>query len=467
MTHHDTALCRRLAHATALLVLFALPAATASAQPAAPPGAAARHTHTGRAPRRGAAAPAARPATVDATHILAVVNGDVITNTDVENRARLFAMSAGLTLSQDVLERLQHQIVQQLIDERLRMQAVEKEKIVVPDAEIAAAIKEIEARNNLPPGSLTQKLAAAGVSPLTLIDQIRTQIGWTQLLRKALGDQANITPAEIAERQRLQATQIGTQEYRVGEIFIPVDDPAARADAERFAETVINDLRKGAPFGLVAAQFSQEETALTGGERGWVQPNQLDPAVASLIERMPVGAVSNPVAVPGGYEIVTLQDRRQIGNQIATVLNMRVAFVPFTTPLNPQAPTAQQRDALIKARGISAGVRSCDQMEQVGKANPSSHPVNPGDVPLDQVNPPIFRQLLATQPLNRPTQPLVGNDGISIVIVCSRDQKNLAAATSDEVKAQLLNQRVELMSEQLMHDLRRRATIELRISNRA
>ena len=462
MTHRDTALLRPLAQASALLLLLALPAATAAAaMPAAPRGAATP------APRHGVPAPAAPPAAVDATHILAVVNGDVITNTDVENRARLFAMSTGLQLTQDVVERLQHQIIQQLINERLRMQAVEKEKIVVPDAEIAAAIKEIEARNNLPPGALSQKLAAAGVSPLTLIDQIRTQIGWTQLLRKALGGQVDITPAEIAERQRLEATQVGTPEYRIGEIFISVDDPAARADAERFAEAVIHDLRNGASFGLVAAQFSQEETALSGGERGWVQPNQLDPNVASLIQQMPVGAVSNPVVVPGGYEIVTLQDKRQIGNQIATVLNMRVAFVPFASPLNPQAPTAQQREALIKARGISTSVHSCDQMEQVGKANPSSHPVNPGDVALSAVNPPIFRQLLATQPVNRPTQPLVGNDGISIVIVCSRDQKNLAATTADEVKTQLVNQRVELMSEQLMHLLRRKATIELRISNRA
>lgn len=468
MTHRDTAPVRLLAPAAALLALLAVPAAgaappgvTTAAGPAAPRGVAA----PGR--RRGVAPPAAPRGVLTATSILAVVNGDVVTNTDVDARARLFALSTGLALTPDVLERLRHQILQQLIDERLRMQAIEKEKIVVPDAVIASAIKDIESRNNLAPGALSQKLAAAGISPLTLIDQIRTQIGWTQLLRKELGGDVKISPTEVAEQQRLQATQVGTPEYRVGEIFIRVDEPAARADAERFAETVINDLRKGAPFGLVAAQFSQGETALSGGERGWVQPNQLDPAVASLVAQMPVGAISNPVPVPGGYDIVTVQGKRQIGNQVATVLNMRVAFVPFSTPLNPQAPTPEQREALNKARGISASVHSCEQMEQVAKDNPPSHPVNPGDVTLDAVNPPVFRRLLATQPLNRATQPLVGNDGISVVIVCSRDQKNLAALTPDEVKTQLLNRRVELMSEQLMHELRRKATIELRTGNRA
>jgi peptidyl-prolyl cis-trans isomerase SurA len=449
MSHRDTAPLRWLASASALLLLLALPAAAAGV------GAPAARRHAAPSPAQ------------DATRIVAVVNGDVISNTDVESRARLFALSAGLVLTPDVLDRLKHQIVQQLVDEHLRMQAVEKAKIVVPDAEIAAAIKDIEARNNLPPGALREKLAASGVSPLTLIDQIRTQIGWTQFLRKELGDRVQITPAEIAQQQRLEATQTGMPEYRVGEIFIPVEDPSARADAERFAETVINDLRKGAPFGLVAAQFSQTETALSGGELGWVQPNQLDPAVASLVQQMPIGAVSNPVVVPGGYEIVALQDKRQIGNQFDTVLNMRVAFLPFTTPLNPQAPTDQQRQALTRARGISTSVRSCDQMEQIAKDNPPSHPANPGDVPLNAVNPPMFRQLLAAVPLNHPTQPLVGNDGISVVIVCSRDQKNVAAMTPAETKAQLLNRRVEILSGQLMRDLRRRAAIEIRANNRA
>ena len=67
---------------------------------------------------------------------------------------------------------------------------------------------------------------------------------------------------------------------------------------------------------------------------------------------------------------------------------MRQTFLPFSTPLNPQAPTEQQRDALLKARSISTSVHSCDQMEQVAKANNSPRPANPGDVRLDGVNPP-------------------------------------------------------------------------------
>jgi len=400
--------------------------------------------------------------TAEAMRIVAVVNGDVISNSDVNNRTRLFALSTGLPMTQDVLDRLKQQITRQLIDEKLRFQEVQRRHIVIPDKAIADAIHEIETRNGLPPGALRQKLSASGAGYRTLIDQIRTQLGWTQVLRDQLGDQVKITDAEVAEQQRIEAQMVGKQEYRVGEIFIPVNDPAASADAQRFAETVIGELRAGAPFPVVAAQFSQNQTALAGGELGWIQPNQLDPEVAKLIAEMPVGAISNPVRVAGGVDIVTLQGKREIGRDIGTVVSVRQVFLPFSGALDPQAPTEQQKQTLEKARGISASVHSCDQMEQVAQSNKSSHPVDPGEIRLEAVNPPAFRQTLASLPFDRASQPIVSPDGISVLIVCSRDQKNLAQQSKQEVQAQLLNERVELASRQLLANLRRHATIDLR-----
>ena len=119
--------------------------------------------------------------------------------------------------------------------------------------------------------TLRQKLAVGGTGPRTLIDQLRTQLGWTQVLREQLGDQVKITDAEVAEQQRLLAQQVGKPEFRVGEIFIPVDDPAAADDAQRFAETVISELRAGAPFpgGCCAVQPESDRAA---GWRAWLGP---------------------------------------------------------------------------------------------------------------------------------------------------------------------------------------------------
>lgn len=406
--------------------------------------------------------PSRPPQAVPAMRIIAVVNGDVISNADVENRTRLFALSTGLPMKQEVLDRLKQQITRQLIDEKLRMQEVQRRRIVIPDKAIADAIHEIEARNGLPAGALRTRLNAGGIGQRTLVDQLRTQLGWTQVLREQLGDQVKITDAEVAEQQRLLAAQVGKPEYRVGEIFIPVNDPAATADAQRFAETVISELRSGAAFPVVAAQFSQNQTALAGGELGWVQANQLDPEVAKLVNEMPIGAISNPVKVAGGFSIVTLQGKREIGRDLATAVSLRQVFLPFSSPLNPQAPTDQQKQALDKAKTISASVHSCEQMEQTAKANNSPRPADPGEVKLEAVNPPAFRQMLASLPPDRASQPLVTSDGIAVMIVCSREQKNMAQQSKQEIQAQLLNERVELLSRQLLANLRRHAAIDVR-----
>jgi peptidyl-prolyl cis-trans isomerase SurA len=439
-------------HLTLLSLTLALLAATPAAggaAPAPPPG--------------GHAAPVATTPQ-SAVRIVAVVNGDVISNVDVDDRARLFALSTGQKLIPDVMDRLRPQIRRQLVDERLRMQEIQRRHVVIQDKQIAEAIRSIESRNNMPPGALRAKLAADGIGLRTLVDQIRTQLGWLQVVREQLGPLAEVAPEAVAERQHLLEQQTGKPEYLVAEIFIAIDDPSSAADAQRFADTVITQLHAGAPFATVASQFSQSQAALEGGELGWVQPNQLDPQVARVVAEMPDGAVSNPIRVPGGVVVVTLQGKREIGRDVGTVLTMRQLFLAFTSPLNPQEPTAQQRQTLDKARTISAGVHSCEQMEAAAKANPSPRPLDPGEVRLDRVNPPQFRQLLQSLPIGQATQPLVAADGITVLVVCTREQKNLAASNAPDLRAQIIEERAELAARQLQQSLRRQATIELRPS---
>jgi len=94
------------------------------------------------------------------------------------------------------------------------------------------------------------------------------------------------------------AAEPGQTEYHLAEVFIPVDDPANSADAQRFAETVISELHAGAAFAVVAAQFSQAQSALEGGELGWVQTNQLDPAVARSAPALPAPLRLDPSPPP-------------------------------------------------------------------------------------------------------------------------------------------------------------------------
>ena len=78
------------------------------------------------------------------------------------------------------------------------MQEIQRRHVVVQDKQIADAIRSIESRNGMQPGVLRQKLAADGIGLRTLVDQIRTQIGWLQVVKEQLGAQAEVAPAAVA-----------------------------------------------------------------------------------------------------------------------------------------------------------------------------------------------------------------------------------------------------------------------------
>lgn len=431
----------------ALLGMGALCAAPAPSALAAPPTPAPIND-----PQAGAGAVA---------RILAVVNGDVITAADVAARARLFALSVGMAPAPEVIGRMRPQILSQLIDERLRLQEIQRRRILVNDADIAAAIREIEGRNHLPPGALRARFTAAGVDFRTLIDQVRVQIGWGDVLQQELGPQARVTDADVAEQERLVKEQTGQPEFNIGEIFISADARHA-AEAQGFATTVIQQLRAGAPFPMVAAQFSQSQNALQGGDSGWVQPNQLDPAQLRVVQEMPVGAVSNPIAVPGGLSIIALRGKRQIGNDPATMLDVRQAFFPFPTRLDPSAPTAAQQEVLARAKRLSTSASSCADIESAQKAINPGRPANPGPIRLEGVPVPALRQVLGSLAVGKASQPLIADDGVAVMMVCAREQKNLGMPDRKELEMRLLNERAELASRQLMYELRRRANINQR-----
>ncbi|MCA3286886.1 MAG: peptidylprolyl isomerase [Roseomonas sp.] len=411
---------------------------------------------------------APRPALAQATggsvnSIVAVVNGDVVTRSEVESRRRLLALSAGM--AGDAGAQVGDQILRLLIDERLRIQELSRRRILVTDQDIASSVANIESRNGLPPGGVVQNLRRAGIEPRVLYDQIRAQIGWARLLRGMLGEQANIPEAEVNEFLAAQRARLGEPEFLVSEIFIPVENPGQEAQVRRFVTDVIQRLRQGVPFPMVAAQFSQSQSAIQGGAMDWMTGDRFDPAVASILKQMPEGAISNPIRVPGGFEIVMLRDRRVSGRDMATIMNMRQVFLPFEGQVNPQAPTAQQLAQLQRAQTLSDQARGCEAMDAAARGSP--RPADPGPVRLDNINPPELRELLGSLPIGRATQPIISMDGALIFMVCARETRNMAEANPQQAREILLRDRVELLSRQLQRDLRRRAQIEMRTNNAA
>lgn len=414
----------------------------------------------GRAP---APAPAPRSSgSAMPNRIVAVVNGDAISRADIEARRRLLTMSGGGSASQGGIERVNEQVMRMVIDERLRLQEITRRRIPVTDQDVADALAEIEGRNSMGRGGLAAGLRRAGVEPRVMFDQIRVQLGWGRLLRQVLGPNADPTEAEIRAYVANAQARTGQPEFLLGEIFIPISEPGHEAEARSFADDVIRRLRSGTPFAVVASQFSQSPSALQGGDRGWVRAEQLDPDVARIAQAMPEGAISNAIRVPGGWEIVQLRQRRVAGRENATIMSVRQVFFPFQGTLDPNNPTPQQRQVAERAQALQASARGCEAMDAAHRASGSSRPADPGEIRLEQINPAPLRQMLAGLPVGRASQPILAPDGVMVMMVCSRETRNVAEVTNDQARQILIRDRIELASRQLQGDLRRRAQIEIR-----
>ncbi|WP_297492634.1 peptidylprolyl isomerase [Acidocella sp.] len=406
------------------------------------------------------AAPAAPGITTpDASGIGAVVNGQVITTQDVAARARLLAVTMGMNPTPGAIARLTPQVTKQLIDQTLEQQEINKLGVTVPDADVATAIGHIEQNNNMPAGALRQHLAALGVPFSTLLMQIRTELGWQAVLHKVLGPGLAPTPGDMTAQKAALTAQLGSTQYHLAEIFVPVTDPVDDAPAKAFANTVITQLRAGAPFPIVAAQFSQAQTALSGGDLGYVQVNQMDPSVANTVRNMPVGAISDPIRVPGGYDIVQLLDKHDIGNEPQTVLSIRQVFAPYPSAITNGSVGPAQAAVINKLAAQSKNLTSCDAVSALNAQYGNAHPADPGPVALATVTPASFQALLGSLPLDHISEPLVQQDGVSVIMVCSRAQQAAALPPDSDIANMIINRRVELESEQLLDILRHRAVI--------
>lgn len=408
-----------------------------------------------------AAVPAAPPARAQSAGIVAVVNGDVITTFDVEARRRLFAATAGLPMTPEVLDRITPQVRRLLVDERLRLQEVQRRRILVTDGEIAAAVGRIEQQNNMSPGGLRASLARQGIDIRALYGQLRATIGWSKLVRAELGAQAEVDPELVRERLRALEAATGQPEFLVAEVFIAVDDPRQEPEAERTAADLIEQLRRGAPFAAVAAQFSQAQSAEQGGDLGWIRLGQLEPEVEAVVTQMPPGAVSTPIRTAGGFSIVTLRARREVGRDMATLLTLRQVVFPFDAPLDPQRPTPQQIRQVETAGRVSDSARGCDALAQAARAAGGAQVGEPVEIRLETQTPQL-RQILGGLAAGRATQPLIAPDGVALMMVCARRTENLAAPNPEAITETILRERVDLLSRQMMRDLRRRAEIDFR-----
>lgn len=432
---------------------------------------AARRPDTGKAPKRFLAASIvaitcfaatfADPpiaAAQDVQRIAAVVNEKVISIFDVQQRMRLLVSSSGLPDNAETLRRIAPQVLRELIDEALQNQEAARLNIRVTQREIDLALEQIETTNNLPAGGFESFLARQGISFEAALTQIRSNLSWQKLLARTVVPTIEIGDEEINDVIARIEASAGVTEYRVGEILLPIDNPADASEIEVLANRLVTQLREGADFQAVAQQFSKSATAATGGDIGWVQPGELGPAVDNVIANLDRLEISDPIRVPEGIQIVILIDQRT--NEPPDPNDRTVALRQMLLQVSPDEPPGAMEAHMQTARAISSSVRGCEDFAAAATEAGTPQPASPATFKLKDLNADL-RALAARLDVGQASAPIRVPAGVQVLMICER-QENIGP-DRDVIRRTLERERVDMLSRRYLRDLRRSAFVDLRV----
>lgn len=377
--------------------------------------------------------------------VAAIVNDQVISTYDVRQRATLLIASAGMQPSAETMQRARAQALRDLVDERLQLQEAAHYEINVSDEQINNSIAGIARQNNTTAEELTRQLVAAGINPATLRQQIRADIAWRRLIGGRYGTRVRVSPLEVAETQARIAQSAARAQYLVSEIFLPAETEQEFAENAAGAERLLQEMQRGAPFPLVARQFSAAPSAAAGGDLGWISAGELRPELQAIVDRLQPGQVSAPVRTPEGVYLVALRERRA-GGEVVT--SNRVILRQVSAP-------AASRQALERAgRRITNCETLGDQLTGVTGAEITDLGETSDTDLSDSV-----RAQIADVPVGRASSVAVAGDRAALMVVCARQSSTEGVPSREEVENRLYEQELAMLSQRYLRDLRREATI--------
>lgn len=252
---------------------------------------------------------------VPVDRIVAVVNDDVITQNELNERIALVTRQLqrqGATLPPaDVLAR---QILERMINDRVQLQLAKDQGIKVDDLTLDRTIERIAQENKLSVPDFRKALERDGIRYSRFRDDIRNEILIARLREKDVDDKIVVTDAEVETELAREAREANANvEYELSHILVAVP-PQASADQiearRRRAIAALQALRGGANFGQIAAQYSDAPDALQGGSLGWRAASRLPTLFVDVLKRMKPGDVSDILKSPNGFHIVKLLGER-------------------------------------------------------------------------------------------------------------------------------------------------------------
>jgi peptidyl-prolyl cis-trans isomerase SurA len=301
----------------AAVLVCALAAGDVLAQKSAAPAAAAPAAPAAQAkPSTGGFLPPAASSAKVIDSVYVIVNDEVITRREVDNRvneitARLRSQNAQLPDAED----LRRQVVEAMITERAQLQLGKEYGVRVSDTELDRAIGRIAESQKMSVQDMRNQMEKEGMTFAQFREQIRNEIIMQRLVDHEVDSKIQVSDAEIDTYMAAEkAAAADRVEVDVSQILVRIPEnasPEQIAARKARADEVARQLRTGADFAKMAATYSDAPDALQGGAVGWRDPNRLPPVFATELAKMKPGQVTPVVRTNVGFHILKLNNVRK------------------------------------------------------------------------------------------------------------------------------------------------------------
>ena len=407
-------------------------------------------------PAAGQVPPAAQPAAPQfqmADGVLATVNDSVITGFDLRQRMLLLIAMTQVQPTPENIPAIQQEAMNALIDERLQIQELANyEDLKVTDEEVNAEIAAMAQEVGTTPEAYLSFLESGGIRPQTLREQLRTQIGWQQLVGGRFQSRARVSKGAVEAAMRQISEAASKKQYLIGEIYIEAARVGGQQAALNGANQLVQQMVQGAPFQAVAQQFSAAPSAARGGDAGWVVAGTVNPNLQTAMDQLEVGQLSRPIPVEGGVYIIYMRDKRDGAAASLVQLKQVMVELPETASEAEVAAATQRLEALRPQL-------TCDTMLQRATSEQGLLGADLGEADVQNLAP-QFQQVARSAAVGSVSTPVRTPLGLHLLGVCGRRVGGVEAPDVRQVENQLFRQNLATLGRRYMRDLREDALIE-------
>ena len=391
--------------------------------------------------------------------IIAVVEDKMISQADLEHRLKLAILSSGLVNTAANRKQLESQVLRVMIEELLKINKAKQFDIRASKNDTEQAIKEIEHRNHMEEGALKKLLQANNIPLKVLQVQMEADIVWREYIQARYYNSIQISERELARATEKFAQKKDQPQFLLAEIFLDVDNPSQEEEIKKRAWEFVNKIRSGANFSALAQQFSQAASAAQSGDIDWVAADQLDPLLKTAIEGLNVGNITDPIKTQYGYHILLLRDKRAAGESLGK--DTLISFVQTLFPLNQPFTDDTVAPLMNKARTFANNAKSCAVLSTLVKADENIQIREVKKLSVTSLIPQI-RNLIDSLNPGQSSSPLLSDAGVIMFTVCEKQDINPDNLSKDQIRAILIDDKLNSLAKGELREMKRRAHIEIR-----